>query len=731
MLLNDKNMPTKTSPWPARLIVLISGLFLFFLVLHLAGVASLRYFVERELHPALPTGTYIGDVHLNLFDGSLKIDDFVLRNDGEVRARFGKLQIQITPWRLATGTDHVGEAALRQAYLRVDRREDGSFDLGMPPFGTEGPPEADSEPPDVRIDSVILDRVTIEYHDGELASAVYIDTVETGAYVTLEDPQTVPVSWSLHWDTRAIEGQAEIGLEAGEVSATGQLKTEPLDIGRAQQLARVAPAATGEVAFEGPFDWQPPRLTVSGSLAAPRLAYEADGQAVGIDGLQAPDTALELLTEPTLQAALNLASPLMLNKASWQAQGQGAEIAAFRLCGATSYADGGGIEAKGMTLGAERLAWHDATRDAALAGVELAGALQQALGEAACLPTLDINLKSSSVQLRDSGQALDLKAADLAIDKLALTAGGGEPGRGFSMTISVGAIDVAQQTTRVASTGLQAQLNGRLADQTALGGDVRLTGITVADPTLANGPLRVKGLAAESLTINGTQTAFDRIRLDGIALPGTMPQTGLLVVGLELGQDRYADSRGVTLGEIIVDGINTGVIRDKTGNWQHVMSVAGSSGSPTSKSAEKNKDTSNPLPWRIGGLRVVGGSYITVADRLNTSADPVRFAIEKLVVGRLASSEPRTDTTFDVVLRPDKFAEFRVGGVVRPLADKLYRKAKGHLQGFGLSTVNGLVADDLGHRFLEGQLDDDFTITIDNNRLDMGNALALSDLKVE
>jgi outer membrane protein OmpA-like peptidoglycan-associated protein len=48
-----------------------------------------------------------------------------------------------------------------------------------------------------------------------------------------------------------------------------------------------------------------------------------------------------------------------------------------------------------------------------------------------------------------------------------------------------------------------------------------------------------------------------------------------------------------------------------------------------------------------------------------------------------------------------------------------------------MQAFNGLVADDLGHRFTEGQLDNDFEIRIERNRLTMSNALALATVDAE
>jgi hypothetical protein len=110
---------------------------------------------------------------------------------------------------------------------------------------------------------------------------------------------------------------------------------------------------------------------------------------------------------------------------------------------------------------------------------------------------------------------------------------------------------------------------------------------------------------------------------------------------------------------------------------------------------------------------------------------PLRYTVEKFEVGSLANDATGSDTPFSLAVRPDRFSEFTISGKLRPLDERPFLDAAGHLHGFGLTTVNGLVANDLGHRFLDGQFDIDFEITIADSRLEMSNQLALSGVDVE
>lgn len=723
-------MAAQTSKIPPRLIIIVGTLLLLLLLVHLAGVWLLRYFVERELHPALPQGTYIGEVQLNLFTGVLEIDSFELREDDQVRMRFAELDIKISPWRLLSGAIRVEHAVLRQAYARVERRADGTFDLGLPPFGSDaGPPPADSEPLDLTIAGVELDRITIEYHDGELASFAYVENLEVGTYSLRAEEQTIPLEWALQWDGRAIVGEAAVTLAAAGVAARGKVETELLDIGRAQQLARLDPVARGEISYQGPFDWQAPQLTLSGALVAPTLDYAGDGQQAGLKGLTIPTFSLDLLTAPTLTADLVLDQSLRIDAASWQGGGQGADVSGVGLSGTLKYS-ADAVELNDLKLSGDSVAWRDPQRSAQLNGMNLSGALRQSLTTGAGLPTLQLQATLAGVAFTDGAQSLVVDMADLRIDRLALDTRDGAAGRGLQTVLSIGGGKAVQGPNTIDWSAIDATLSGQIAEAVSIGGDIAVSGLSAAAPALPHGPLTVAKVNLKGLS-SGAQTRFERLRLETIALPAALAETALSIAAVDLAGGSYADDAGVALGEIVIDGVQTGVIRDKDGSWRHVVSATAPVAAGAAPVAVEPSPQEKALDWKIGGVRVVGDSHITLNDRTNDLMKPIQYQVEKINVGALASTAPAQDTPFELAFRPDPYSEFRINGVVRPLAKDLYLKADGHLHGFGLTTVNGLVANDLGHRFLEGQLDNDFRITIENNQLDMANDLALSSLAVE
>ena len=180
-------MSTSTLQLTGRLSLILFTALLVVLLVHFAGVALIRYYAEEILHPADPRGTHIGSVDLNLFTGTLEILDFELRNDGPAQLRAGQLKIKISPTRLLSGEVHVEHARLSNAFLRVDRRQDGSYDLGVPSFGDKEPAPTNAEPAPFSLAGARLDDVTIEYHDGEFTSVAQLVKIEIGAYSPREE----------------------------------------------------------------------------------------------------------------------------------------------------------------------------------------------------------------------------------------------------------------------------------------------------------------------------------------------------------------------------------------------------------------------------------------------------------------------------------------------------------------------------------------------------------------
>lgn len=722
---------------PARLIWIGATVFLLVLVIHFAGIALLRYYVEEILHPALPKGTYVGEVHLNLLTGSLDVHDFELRRDGELRIRLGDLKVAVSPWRLLRGKVHVRRAEVGNAYLRVDRLPDGTFDLGLPPFGERAAASEPGPPPPVSLAGVLVERVAIDYWDGELGTVLYANRLELGAFDARAAEQQIPLNWDLEWDGRPIKGAAEVSLADDAIGAEGTLETGLLDLGLARQLARADHAVLGELGANLAFAWDGSRLRLNGDLKAPALEYQAEPMKARVEGLALPGMGLELDLEPALVARLTLGPDSAAERLEWSDAGQGAQVAGLRLGGAFDYSAATGAAAEQLVLELVQAAWQDGERKAAIDTLQLRGG--GSLPAGARLPRLQLDVAAGRVAFDDTAAKLSAVLAEPRVGGLGLAAEGDAAHR-LSGNLATGAVRVEQGDTRVALAQVGGKLGGLIGESPRFGADLELGGLELSHPALPVPPLRVAGVAASGLNWDGS-AAFDRIDLREISLPAHLEETGLRIAGMALAEGRYGADSGVALGSVVIDGLQTGLIRDPGGTWRHVMSPAAAPApaagaeavaAPAAPAAAPGEGAPGPgLAWSLGGFRITGDSHITGADHLNPDMQPTRFDVKRFEIGALSSTRPDDETSFDIVLQPDRYSDITLKGIARPLAEKRFIQVEGHIEAFGMRSLNGLVGREIGHRFVEGQLDNDFKLTIDTRQMEMSNSLVLHRLTVE
>jgi hypothetical protein len=727
-------MQKLASKLPRRLILIASIVLLAVVLVHFAGVALLRHYAEEFLHPPLPQGTRIGEVDLNLFTGALQVKDFELQNEDGPRIRFSKLELKISPWRLFTGKVHVQRARLSDGFLRIDRRQDGSYDLGVPPFGDQEPTPDDTEPAAFSLAGAILERVKIEYHDGKFFSNADLAKIEMGAYSARAKTQEIPLSWQLSLDEREVSGQASLTIDKGQVAAAGKLKTQILDLARVQRLAALDPLVKGEAAYQGDFTWQAPQLTLTGALNAPALVYKVGDRLISISGVDLPDFELKLFTAPELAVELAPREGSRAAKVEWKTAEQLASAGMVRIAGRFRYEDNKLVNVQGLQFNAASFGWQDGSQRVSIADFGATGTLQQGIAGELRLPSADLQLRAARFEFEDTQGGLSVALDGLEAEGLKLRpVEGGDGSRQIEGRLSVAASRVGQADTVLNLSALIVDLGGNAGlTEVRVVSDASVGELKLESPVLAHGPLRIARISAEGLQL-GTESQFQTLKLQGLQLAGDLPETGVKVTTLSFSDGSYAAEKGFEVGEIVIDGLQTAVIRDKSGQWRH-PGTAVQAQEPKSKPEQAAQETpADPqaLNWRVGRLSVTGDSYITTGDRTNPAAVLQRNSIDVLTFGELASARPDQDTPFEIGMHPDKYTSFQIKGVTRPLVDPVYLDAKGELQGLGMPRLNGYIANDLGHKFLEGQLDVRFDVKIADNKLKMGNFLELHRAVVE
>ena len=233
----------------------------------------------------------------------------------------------------------VSSARLSDAFLRVDRRPDGSYDLGLPPFGDGDPASAETEPLDFSLAGAEIAGFDVEYHDGEFKALAQLQSLVVGAYSLRAEKQEIPLKWHLALDEREVSGEAALTLDRGQLAAAGELKTDRLDLVRIQRLAALAPLAEGEVAYQGRFSWQAPQLTLDGALQAPVVSYRVGDRSVKVGGANFPGFGLRLFTAPQLAVELAPREGSVVDRVDWETAQQRASAAKLQIAGRFRYED--------------------------------------------------------------------------------------------------------------------------------------------------------------------------------------------------------------------------------------------------------------------------------------------------------------------------------------------------------------------------------------------------------
>ncbi|MBT8429189.1 MAG: DUF748 domain-containing protein, partial [Gammaproteobacteria bacterium] len=488
------------------------------------------------------------------------------------------------------------------------------------------------------------------------------------------------------------------------------------------------PLIKGEAAYEGDFNWQPPQLTLTGALNAPAVVYKVGDRLVNISGVDLPDFELKMVTAPELAVELAPGKGSTADQVEWKTAEQLASAGKVRIAGRFRYEDNKLVNVQGLQFNAASFGWQGGSQRASLADFGATGTLQQGIAGELRLPSADLQLSAARFEFEDTQGELSVALDGLQAEGLKLRpVEGGDGSRRIEGRLSVAASRVGQADTVLNLSTLVVELGGNAGlTQVQIVSDASLNELKLETPVLAGGPLQIARISAAGLQL-GTESRFQTLKLQGIQLAGDLPETGVVVSTLSFSDGSYAAEKGVDVGEIVIDGLQTAVIRDKSGQWRHPGTAvqAQESKSKQEQAAQETPADQQVPNWRVGRLSVTGDSYVATGDRTNPAADLQRNRIDVLTFGELASARPDQDTPFEIGMHPDKYTRFEIKGVTRPLADPVYLDAKGQLQGLGMPRLNGYIANDLGHKFLEGQLDVRFDVKIADNKLRMDNFLEL------
>ncbi len=661
----------------AALIWLAAGLLGLLVLLHLILPGVLRYQLEDTLHPRPGQGTYLGDINLNLFSGLLTIDDVVLGEPGREYLRAAHLVLDIDTPALLGGRLRVQEFALDNGFWRVIRNPDGSVDPGVP-LPSPGAAEPSSPAVALLIESARLRHFRLRCLDrksGLPEQRLLIERIELHDF----DPaatREAPLTARLQWGSAQVALDARLATAKG-ISLVGTIKARRFPLDKSMRLARTGLPISGVLDSMLKLRLKEGQLSLSGELSGEGLGYRPEGMTA----------ALQRLSVGGLGLQLPLGRP-----------------------GQLSFS--GKLSGDGLRYEAE--------------------------GQAATLQHLSVGSMALQLPLEHPRQ-LTLKVGPVASDALSLNLGQQQldvsEGRlqgewhfyQAENKLSQKGLALGLKGVKAAQSGQQAQLDtlalellpGDIGlDRPELQGTLAVGGIQLSHPSLGDDRFQVGSLHTSGWQWRQDQLFIDEAKAQALAFA----HYPLHVAKVSLGRS-IVSGRQLALGPVVISDAQGELQRKADGQW--VLPVV----KPDAATTEQAQTSAPHI--RLAGVTFEGLNRIHLIDRSVKPALDQKIRIETLQLGALDSTRPQADTPLELVLRPDTYSQLRLQASLRPFAPSFRIDTKGVLQGLHLPLVNGLVANDLGHRFLDGELEDKFELEIAENKLHMQNALRLERLDVE
>jgi len=721
----QKALKSLRSRLPSWLLPGIAIGFLLALGLHLAAILALKQVAERLLHPPQDVGTHFGAVDLNLFSGRLAVSDFVLRRDAETWLRFKQLALEVRPLPLLIGEIRLRPVLLEGAYLRIERRQDGAFDLPFPLPAGDDSGEAGT-PLDLELEGVALGKLEIDYRDGDQRSVLWIEKLETAGYGLRLGDQQIGVTLLGRWDDAPLQLDGSLAVSSTGIALDLQRLELSQQLDRLAALGRTGLDLHGRIGLQGSLQAGAERVQYRGSLEVGELAFNGPDLGVQLAEFRLPQGDVSVLPGErlevdgafpeglTLRQLAVTAPDLALRLQQLEAGGmdlhydpealrRGGDL---RLTGLQLEAGGRQLEMASLTLPDSELQW--------LSGPPSRLQLKPRAAEAVALQ--DFRYAEEALELTLAGlglplQSLQLELAGQPSGEVLLDAGTRLEAVGARLpTLSLGLAELAL------SAPLRLDLR---ADGVALQSPGEVAAVKM-DVTLLPHEIQVAG---EQLSLGGFELAGGRIQLGALAarmLQLNQERRNYRLESLDLSGLTLDPQQGLELGALRMAGIDASFVRDASGEFQQFLAFRAVD--------ESREDTS--LRWSIDSYEI-GDAHLRFSDRKAVPNVDWEYQLESLRVGALATAQPDRDTPVALLLKPDQYSQLALEGVVRPLAQPFQAKLKGDLTGYGLASLNPYVEEAMRHIFLQGQLADEFGVEIEGGRISMTNALEIRRLEVE
>lgn len=371
-----------------------------------------------------------------------------------------------------------------------------------------------------------------------------------------------------------------------------------------------------------------------------------------------------------------------------------------------------------------------------------------------------LSVKSSSTIVL--GEIMDITGKNsLSLDRLSLSAGGGEP---MLLTVDTfGVVDLDGQGGKkiavgsLGGNGIQVLMPGNFPLRIAIP-EVEITGLGTDDlatfradtfrldsPNIAsthnNGELlRLKSLALNSIKVGeGGSLSADNLQVDDLVFlrseEDTEKESVLQLGNGSLSTISWHGEDGFQAESLQFEELNTRIIRDKEGTI-NISSKLEAMQPNKGGTAEETAVTSDEqhgdgVPLRLGEIAVGGASSVVFEDYTLAVPYKTDLAISQLLVTGIDSTKPEQEINLQLKGDLEKRAPLDLTGSLVPFSEELSMKMKLKLKNYPLSSLSAYTVQSVGTALASGQLNLKTEVELAGENLNMANTLLLKKLETK
>jgi len=219
--------------------------------------------------------------------------------------------------------------------------------------------------------------------------------------------------------------------------------------------------------------------------------------------------------------------------------------------------------------------------------------------------------------------------------------------------------------------------------------------------------MEVVGLQVQGSSIVG----FQQLEVSDVSVaPGNQGQTS---------------DRMVSIGLVELTGLETNLELDEAGKL-----VALAPFSTVPKSDEPSEAASDPVNWRVGGIKFNGDNRLNFTDKSISPAVKLKLVINELTLGELDSLQADAVTPFNIEAALDDHNKIHIQGEASPLLASPVVTAKTVIEQLEISAFSPYMVKAIGYQSKTGQFNLESDLSLEDNQISSENQLRINKLTI-